>query len=1263
MLSNRSSTSRRTALTVAVAGLLAAGTASHEVSATSSSPALPSVPAVSGAEAVYIVQLAEPPVVAYDGGVRSMPATRANDDRPMNPRAASVRTYVAYLESSQRGVAARVGAQPLYHYRYSFNGFAARIDAAEAERLRGSPGVVAVTESELMQLDTVTTVDSLGLSGPGGVWAGLGGTGQNGAGEGVIVGVIDSGVTPGSASFSDPDPDGNAYDPPDGWSGACQSGAGAYAADFGPSDCSNKLVGARYFLAGFGGVDAVLDELPYESISPLDVDGHGTHVASTAAGNFAVPAVVGGFDFGTMSGMAPRAHVAVYKVCWGSGNEGGCHSADGVAAIDQAVADGVDVINYSISGSRTTSLDPVEQAFMAAADAGVFIATSAGNEGDTDLAGSVAHASPWVTTVAAATQPRTTTATLTLGNSVEYEGVSLSTATVGPVDLVSSVDVGLGGADAEDVRLCALGSLDPALVGGKIVLCQRGVVDRVEKSAEVAAAGGLGMVLANVAAGTLNADAHSVPSVHLPHTDFASISGYIASAPTPTATIGAAVVANGIAGFEPALAAFSSFGPSPAHGGDVLKPDITAPGVDIVASVSPLNGGATVGLISGTSMSSPHIAGIAALLIDHHPDWSPMMIKSAMMTTAEPFVGSDGVHDELDSFDYGSGYVAPSSAVDPGLVYDSTFPEWAGFLCGGELGPSACVSNAIPVLDPSNLNVPSISIGSLGSKQTITRTVTNVGPAGTYAASAAAPAGFDVVVDPPELTLGTGQSATFAVSFTVDHDEVTYGTFTHGSLVWTDGSHHVYSPIVVKAEQVGAPAAVVAPVFSDQCGVDQDTVTLADVTGVSYTINSEPVPPGTSMRTGTIVVTVTADEGFFLVGEDDYQFEFTDVPCPSPPPIIAVPPGRFLDTREAPSAENAFATTGKLTGGSITAIKIAGRGSVPDGATGVIANLTAIAPDAPGFATLYPCSPTPPTASTVNYLPGDVVANTAIVPLDADGEVCLYTLGAADFALDVTGYVPSGSDLVGLNPQRYLDTRASPDAPTFDALASAVGRLVADGVIEVQIAGRGGVPANAASAVVNLTAIAPDAPGFLTLYSCGDRPTASTVNYFANQFVPNGAVIELSDTGTVCVYSSASAGVALDVSGWLPETEGLTPAAPARFLDTRPGADNPTVDGASKGAGPLGAGQVMELQITGRNGVPTGATAVLLNLAVVFPAGPGFATVYPCGPVPNTSTVNHTTGGTVRANNAVSALSPSGTVCIFTLATTDVIVDVSGWTQ
>ncbi|HUF97919.1 MAG TPA: hypothetical protein VMM60_07290, partial [Ilumatobacter sp.] len=206
----------------------------------------------------------------------------------------------------------------------------------------------------------------------------------------------------------------------------------------------------------------------------------------------------------------------------------------------------------------------------------------------------------------------------------------------------------------------------------------------------------------------------------------------------------------------------------------------------------------------------------------------------------------------------------------------------------------------------------------------------------------------------------------------------------------------------------------------------------------------------------------------------------------------------------------------------------------------------------------------------------------------------------------------------------------------------------------------GSIPEDAAAAMVNVTAVDPDDDGFLTVFPCGDLPTTSTVNYFEGQFVPNGAVAELSDDGTVCIYSLAATDILLDVSGYVPAgAGGLSTMVPARLLDTRPG--ELTIDGESAGDGRVPANGFIEVQVTGRAGIPEDATAAILNVGVVFPDGPGFVTLYPCGDVPVASNVNHTTGGVVRANNSITQLSDDGSVCIFTLSGTDLILDVAGW--
>ena len=505
------------------------------------------------------------------------------------------------------------------------------------------------------------------------------------------------------------------------WHGECRPGEA-----FNSSHCNQKLIGARYYNAAWGGDAGIDAALPWEYNSPRDFGGHGSHTSSTAGGNDDTPLTGLMAVLGTASGIAPRARIATYKTCWQTPSGGSCFSSDSVAAIDQAVADGVDVINYSISGSRTNFLDSVEVAFLFAADAGVFVAASAGNSGPG--ASTVAHPGPWLTTVAATTHDRYSEADVTLGDGAgTYRGASTNTTGSGPADLVYSANVGLGGADPDEARLCYPGTLDPALVTGKIVLCDRGVIARVDKSLAVFMAGGIGSILANPGAGSLNADFHSVPTVHVDSIAGDLIRAYADGGGTPTAEIFPSFPSPVAA---PLIAGFSSRGPLLAGGGDLLKPDIAAPGQDIIAAVAPPgNGGDDFAAYSGTSMSSPHIAGMGALLTEMHPDWSPMMIKSALMTCGTDLVSGP------DPFAQGAGFVNPTCSGDPGLVYNHGFFDWLDFLFDGGSAYT-------------DLNGASIAIGALLGSQTTTRTVTSVGSAPeNYTFSASVP-GIDCECQP-----------------------------------------------------------------------------------------------------------------------------------------------------------------------------------------------------------------------------------------------------------------------------------------------------------------------------------------------------------------------------------------------------------------------------------------------------------------------------------------------------------------------------------
>jgi len=695
----------------------------------------------------------------------------------------------------------------LNDYTTALNGFSANVSFKQAQKLAGHPAVALVLPDELRQPMTDSSPDFLGLTAAGGAHdLGV-------EGDGVVVGVIDTGIWPEHPSFAD---DGSYPAPPitldDSERDDCEFGNTAHNPADVPFDCNNKLIGARQMLDTYR---ALIGAEDFEFDSARDDDGHGTHTASTSAGNADVAATVAPHNLGTVTGIAPRAHVVMYK---GLGNLGG-FSSDLAEAIDQAVADGVDVINYSIGGGATlTGADDI--AFLFAADAGVFVATSTGNSGPG--AGTIGGPAsvPWLTSVGASTQTRFFEGTVTLGNGQTFTGASLTDG-VGTAPLVDAAMAHKSRKKGDD--LCRPGSLIPGLVRGAIVLCRRGVIARVDKSLAVLQAGGVGMIMyENNDAGDRFTDTHFVPSVHVDNTPGLAIKEYIASLPPRKAT--ARITDTGTIGtFAPApsMTSFSSRGPDPVAE-DIIKPDVTAPGMQILAGASPYAdpNGNLFQSIGGTSMSSPHVAGLFALLKQAHPGWSAAAAKSALMTTASQDVRDNDRVSLADPFDMGAGHVDPGSpaaagsSFNPGLVYDAGFFEYLGFLC--DKGPAVFANPegtcgflsgiGIPIV-AKDLNVPSIGVSSVPGSKTIQRTVTSVADAThTYTVSVDAPDGFDVTVSPTSFEIAPGGSQTYTVTF--ENVSSPIGEWSHGSLTWTGGPFEVRSPISVKGTRFEAPAEV-----------------------------------------------------------------------------------------------------------------------------------------------------------------------------------------------------------------------------------------------------------------------------------------------------------------------------------------------------------------------------------------------------------------------------------------------------------------------
>lgn len=770
-------------------------------------------------DGIYIVQLIEAPAASYDGSIPGYRATKPPKGKKLDSAASDVVAYTGYLARRQEATLRKVGNPArLYDYRYSYNGFAARLSAEQASALAKDPGVLTVQPQQTYTVDTSSTAHFLGLDAEGGLWQQLGGTQK--AGEDIVIGVVDSGIWPESLSFSDrvskdgvPSSQGAAklvYKPLPWWKAKCSPGE-----TWTPADCNKKLISGQYFNAGQGGDAGIDRDRPWEFNSPRDYNGHGTHTASTAGGNYGTPVTGIASALGaTVTGMAPRARIAAYKALWSteSGDTASGAGSDLVAAIDKAVEDGVDVINYSVSGSSTNFLDPAEVAFLFAADAGVFVAASAGNSGP--ATSTVAHPSPWITTVAAGTHNRDSQGSVTLGNGSTYVGASLAQQVV-TAPLIDSTAAGLTGANATQVALCYSSAdggavLDPAKVAGKIVVCDRGVTARTNKSLAVKEAGGVGMILLNTSPNSLNADFHAVPSVHLADTSRSAVKAYAATAGA-TATINKATLT--YTSPAPFTATFSSRGPLLAGGGDLLKPDLIAPGQDILAAVSPVTAhGENFNVLSGTSMSAPHVAGLAALLKDLHPSWSPMAIKSSLMTTGGDVLDGPNTN-PLVIFRQGAGHVRPNSAADPGVVYDSGWNDWLAFLCGATTGinPSTCATLQARdySLDPSDFNGASIAVGDLAGTQTVTRRLTNVsGAALTLTAGVTGMTGYTTAVTPATLTLAAGETKSFTVK--IDRTTANLGAYVGGQLTWSGGGYAARSPMVVRSVPLAAPAEVTA---------------------------------------------------------------------------------------------------------------------------------------------------------------------------------------------------------------------------------------------------------------------------------------------------------------------------------------------------------------------------------------------------------------------------------------------------------------------
>lgn len=735
----------------------------------------------------------------------------------------TLHTLCSSPDSLSRSSRATRGNRKLIHvYRTVFHGFSAVLTPAEAELLQSDPVVLAVLPDRVRQLHTTRSPLFLGLvsaeSKPNSLLAAAD------SGSSVVVAVVDTGIRPDHRSFSD---DGRLPPPPSRWNGTCDPGP-----SFPATACNRKLVGARFFSTGYvaathgGAINGP------DIFSPLDSEGHGTHTASTAAGVASPNASFLGYAAGLASGVAPRARVAVYKACWSTG----CYDSDILAAVDTAVTDGADIVTLSLgAGSVPMHLDPIAISAFGAIERGVFVAASAGNGGPGES--TVANAAPWLTTVGAGSIDRRFPADVVLGDGTVVTGVAIqagmrfSPRRSFPLVYAGNASTSIPGFQSS-APYCINGSLDQAAVRGKVVLCQRGAVSRAEKGLAVKNAGGAAMVLANALPDGegVTPDANVLPAVSVGYKAGRAIKMYIGANSDPRVRLSFPGTQVGVKP-APTVAGFSGRGPS-LHSSHVIKPDVIAPGIGILAAwpegVSPTGLKADrrrseFNIISGTSMSCPHVAGVAALLKAAHPDWSPAAIKSALMTTA--YVADNMGQDLVDEgsgnrsteWAYGSGHVDPEKAVDPGLVYDATVDDYLDFMCSSNYSSAIItmitkrqMNCSDKTRKPWDLNYPSVLVvleqsGTGNLQALVHRTVMNVGEERSeYSVSVKEPEGVKLVVEPQKLVFeGKGQKQEFVIKVSAEAVNLLAGNSRteFGSVTWSDGKRTVRSPVAVTWQQ------------------------------------------------------------------------------------------------------------------------------------------------------------------------------------------------------------------------------------------------------------------------------------------------------------------------------------------------------------------------------------------------------------------------------------------------------------------------------